>query len=143
MNEIIDLTYPIEEGMLTFHTHWHPQVSIEQLGKIEIEGRESRKIIFGTHTGTHVDAPLHFISNGKSIDEIPLTKLNGKITIFNFSHLEENTPITKKYSKIVQFLKKFFLNLDGKKTGELPNFILDIHFLLKKLQNFWFQRMLN
>ena len=89
--EFIDLSYNIEEGMLTFHTHWHPKVSIEQMGEIEKEGRESRKIIFGTHTGTHVDAPLHFIKNGNSIDKIPLEKLtywNVDLQEAYFSHVE-------------------------------------------------------
>lgn len=93
--KIIDLTYPIEEGMLTFNAHWHPSVSVEQLGRIDVEGRESRKIVFGTHTGTHVDAPLHFIKNGRSIDQIPIEKLLGEITILDFSHLGENSVVTK------------------------------------------------
>jgi arylformamidase len=29
---------------------------------------------FGAHTGTHIDAPLHFIDHGASIDQIPLEK---------------------------------------------------------------------
>jgi arylformamidase len=32
---------------------------------------------FGSHTGTHVDAPLHFIRNGAPIDEVPLDTLAG------------------------------------------------------------------
>lgn len=122
MDKIIDLTYPIEEGMLTFHAHWHPKVSIEQLGKIEVEGRESRKILFGTHTGTHVDAPLHFISNGKSIDEIPLSKLNGKITIIDFSDLEENASITKEMLQDKQISKKMLFKFGWGKNWGNPNF---------------------
>ena len=136
MHEIIDLTYPIEEGMLTFHTHWHPQVSIEQLGKIEIEGRESRKIIFGTHTGTHVDAPLHFISNGKSIDEIPLTKLNGKITIFDFSHLEENTPITKEILQNIPISKKILFKFGWEKNWGTTKFYFGYPFFTKEAAEF-------
>lgn len=30
------------------------------------------KLSFGSHTGTHMDAPHHFIAGGKSIDEMPL-----------------------------------------------------------------------
>jgi arylformamidase len=32
---------------------------------------------FGAHTGTHIDAPLHFIANGQPVDQIPLDKLIG------------------------------------------------------------------
>lgn len=93
--KIIDLTHPIEEGMITFGAHWHPVVSIKQLGRINMEGRESREITFGTHTGTHVDAPLHFIDNGKSIDKISLDNLIGPIQIIDYSHLKENDAVTK------------------------------------------------
>ena len=81
MNEIIDLTYLINEQMITYPTLWHPKVSIQRLGKIEEVGRNTRKIILGTHTGTHIDAPLHFIKDGKSIDKIPLEKIVGNVTI--------------------------------------------------------------
>jgi kynurenine formamidase len=29
------------------------------------------------HLGTHMDAPLHFVKNGRSIDEIPMEQLAG------------------------------------------------------------------
>ncbi len=93
--EFIDLSYPIQEGMLTFDAHWHPKVRIEQLGRIEKEGRESRKITLGTHTGTHVDAPLHFIKNGKSVDMIPLERLNGPVSILDFSNMDEKKSVSK------------------------------------------------
>jgi len=31
--KIIDLSLPIEEGMMTFPTHWHPVVEITILGR--------------------------------------------------------------------------------------------------------------
>jgi kynurenine formamidase len=57
--------------------HWHPCVEITQLGRHGIEGRESRKIVLGSHTGTHIDAPLHFIERGTPIDKILLDQLVG------------------------------------------------------------------
>jgi arylformamidase len=30
---------------------------------------------FGAHTGTHIDAPLHFIAGGEAVNQIPLDKL--------------------------------------------------------------------
>jgi kynurenine formamidase len=68
--KIIDLSLPIEEGMMTFPTHWHPVVEVTILGRHGIEGRETRKLVLGTHIGTHADAPRHFIPNGTTIDEV-------------------------------------------------------------------------
>jgi len=76
---------PIEEGMMTFPSHWHPVVEITVLGRHGIEGRETRRLVLGTHTGTHTDAPLHFVPQGRGIDEASLDILIGPATVVNFS----------------------------------------------------------
>lgn len=45
------------------------------------------------HFGTHVDAPLHFIENGPSIDEVPLPSLIGKGALFDLSDVSEQQGI--------------------------------------------------
>ena len=89
----IDLTMTIQEGMQTFATHWHPFVEITQLGRFGIENRETRKITLGTHTGTHIDAPRHFIPGGMTIESIPLEQLNGPASVLDFSSLPDKTEI--------------------------------------------------
>ncbi len=91
--KIIDLSLSLHEGMMTFPTHWHPVVEISILGRHGIEGRETRKMVLGTHTGTHTDAPLHFIPNGKGIDEVPLEVLVGEATVVNFAPATANQEI--------------------------------------------------
>lgn len=83
---IIDLSMNIEEGMQTFAAYWHPLVEIVQIGRHGIENRETRKITMGTHTGTHIDAPRHFIPGGKTVDEIELSQLTGTASVIDFSH---------------------------------------------------------
>ena len=83
--KIIDLSLTIEEGMMTFPTPWHPVVEITILGRHGIEGRETRKLVLGTHIGTHADAPRHFIPNGTTIDEIPLELLIGPASVVDFT----------------------------------------------------------
>jgi arylformamidase len=83
--KIVDLSLPIEEGMMTFPSHWHPMVEITILGRHGIEGRETRKLVLGTHTGTHTDAPLHFVPKGRGIDELDLNILVGPATVVNFA----------------------------------------------------------
>lgn len=91
-NKIIDLTMTIDEGMQTFPTHWHPFVEITKLGRHGIENRETRKLILGTHTGTHMDAPRHFIPGGETVDKIELDQLVGPALVLNltqFGHKAE------------------------------------------------------
>ena len=83
--KIIDLSMILEEGMISFPQPWHPIVEIVQLGRHEIEGRETRKITMGTHTGTHIDAPRHFIPDAPTVDEIPLDQMNGLASVVNLT----------------------------------------------------------
>ncbi len=88
MRRIVDLTMPIHEGMQTFPAHWHPFVEVSQMGRHGIENRETRKLVLGTHTGTHMDAPLHFIPGGATVDEIPLEQIVGPATLVDLSHVK-------------------------------------------------------
>jgi arylformamidase len=90
---LVDLTMTIHEGMATFASHWHPFVEITQLGRFSMEGRETRKITLGTHTGTHLDAPRHFIPGGLTIERIPLAQINGPASVLDFSQLPDETVI--------------------------------------------------
>ena len=83
--KIIDLSMILEEGMISFPQPWHPIVEIVQLGRHEVEGRETRKITMGTHTGTHIDAPRHFIPDAPTVDEIPLDQMNGLASVVNLT----------------------------------------------------------
>lgn len=37
----------------------------------------------GAHSGTHVDAPMHFVVNGASIDQVPLDRLIGRARVID------------------------------------------------------------
>ncbi|TMP74745.1 cyclase family protein [Pseudoalteromonas sp. S1608] len=93
--KITDLTMLLEEGMQTFAAHWHPFFESTQLGRHGIENRETRKIVLGTHTGTHIDAPRHFIADGETIENIPLAQLNGPARVIDFSNLADKHEITR------------------------------------------------
>ena len=73
----VDLSFPIREGMAVFPSHWHPKVEVTRLARHSVERRESRRVVLGTHTGTHVDAPLHFVAGGRSIDRFPAELMSG------------------------------------------------------------------
>ena len=45
---------------------------------------------FCVHNGTHIDAPYHFIENGKSIDEVELRRCFGEATVIEVEKKPEN-----------------------------------------------------
>jgi arylformamidase len=55
----------------------NPALKIEWTATLAKDGVNLSRYSMGSHTGTHVDAPLHFIPGGASIDRIDLRKLNG------------------------------------------------------------------
>lgn len=46
-----------------------------------------------THTGSHLDAPLHKIAGGRSIDALPLETFVGPARLADFRGLAANAPI--------------------------------------------------
>lgn len=92
--ETVDLTRGIEEGMTTFHTDLHSDVHIDQRGSITKHGRETREVTVGTHTGTHLDAPRHFINEGQTVEDLSLDALLGPVELVDFTHVDENEPVT-------------------------------------------------
>ena len=91
---IIDLTMILREGIMTFPVPWHPVVEITQLGRFHVEGRESRKIVMGTHTGTHVDAPRHFIPGGETIEKTDPEIYYGPARVLDYSDLPDKSEVT-------------------------------------------------
>jgi arylformamidase len=136
MNKIIDLTHMINDQMITYPTPWHPKVSVERLGKIEDVGRNTRKISLGTHTGTHIDAPLHFVKDGKSIEKIPLDKIVGKVTIVDFSHLEKNHPIEKENLEKIKITKRMIFRFGWEKYWNKMEFYENHPFFTEDAANF-------
>ena len=86
-SRIIDLSFSIENGMTTFPACWHPSVEITVLGHHSSENRETRKIVLGSHTGTHCDAPRHFIPGGMTVDSLPLEIFIGPAFVADMSNV--------------------------------------------------------
>jgi arylformamidase len=76
-NGWIDVSVRLRSGMV----HWpdNPPVEIERMLDIECgDAANVSKISMGSHTGTHMDAPLHFVRGGRGLDDMPLTAAMGR-----------------------------------------------------------------
>ncbi|WP_270889228.1 cyclase family protein [Pedococcus sp. 5OH_020] len=73
--ELVDLSQPIENGM--FHSPRYPAPTITKLSSIDTDGMSITHASFHAHTGTHVDAPSHFVPGGESITEVSLDRFVG------------------------------------------------------------------
>jgi arylformamidase len=76
----IDISVPIRDGMV----HWPSDspVSIKRVEDIEKGDTANLSAIsMGAHSGTHVDAPIHFLQQGQGIDNIPIDTLVGRARV--------------------------------------------------------------
>ncbi|MGB9927888.1 MAG: cyclase family protein [Methanosarcina sp.] len=83
--KIIDITTPISSSTQVFPGD--PVPAIEQVCTLETEGFAVSELLLGSHTGTHVDAPSHILSNTASVDKLKLENLMGEALLLDFSHL--------------------------------------------------------
>ncbi len=83
---IIDLSMTIDNECMTCNAPWHEKVAIERLGYLSEVGRNTSKFRLGSHTATHMDAPLHFFEDTFGIEKIDLNKCVGKVTCVDLRH---------------------------------------------------------
>ncbi|MGC8619907.1 MAG: cyclase family protein [Thermoplasmata archaeon] len=81
--KIVDLSYDIRSKMV--HFKGDPVPSIKNIKFIERDGYNIKELYFGTHTSTHVDAPSHFIKEGKSVDQLDAMAYSGLVQILDVS----------------------------------------------------------
>lgn len=83
---IVELSYTLEEKMPVWPTH-------ARFGTLVYESYEDgaismhRQIVFGEHTGTHIDAPKHFFAQGKTEDQLDVHTVMGRGVTIDASFL--------------------------------------------------------
>ncbi len=87
----IDLTHLIKTDMPVIPGDSPP--SVTDALTVERDGCSVQEIRCANHVGTHVDAPLHFLPRGRSVDRIPLSKLAGTAAVLDFSGVEADARI--------------------------------------------------
>jgi len=103
----IDLTLTISESIPSFSGSPKPQFI--SWSNLKEDGYNLELLFLSSHTGTHLDAPYHFVKNGLKINQISLDRLIGKAILIKIKKTKNNA-ITK--SDIILFEKK---------NGKIPN----------------------
>jgi arylformamidase len=78
--KVIDISFPVRPGMDTYPGD--PVVQLERVRSIAGgDGYNLTRLDFGVHTGTHVDAPLHFIDGAAGAEALSLDVLIGSCVV--------------------------------------------------------------
>ncbi|HLF01733.1 MAG TPA: cyclase family protein [Anaerolineales bacterium] len=78
--KIHDLSLPIFPGMVV----WPDSLQVAFNRSADMERGDAvtvSELSLGAHTGTHLDAPLHFVRGGAGVDSLSLTDLCGPATV--------------------------------------------------------------
>jgi arylformamidase len=88
--KVIDISMTIHPQMEIYNGDVTPKIT--RISRIEDgDSYNVSNITLGSHTGTHVDSPLHYFLNKTGIDELPLQGLVGPARVIDISGL--NRPI--------------------------------------------------
>ena len=91
--KIYDLSPEISDEMAIYKDRTEQRPVIKSVRSLK-EGANESKIEMHIHSGSHVDAPYHVLSDGKTIDALSLDKFMGKAVVLDFTKLKYS--ITKK-----------------------------------------------
>jgi arylformamidase len=79
--KIVDLTLPIEHAMPAFPGE--PTAGFIPFSTIERDDVEMWSLALFTQIGTHIDAPRHFLTDGRAVDKIDLNQCLGPATVIH------------------------------------------------------------
>ena len=88
MGRVIDVSLGIHPEMLT----WPGDPGIDVRPAKRLDRGDSSNVSemqLGTHTGTHVDAPWHFVDGGATVDELDPEILVGPAVVADMRHVED------------------------------------------------------
>ena len=91
--KVIDLTQAISPEMPVYPGTETPD--FVDANTYDRDGFKETKISFYTHTGTHVDPPVHLFPNRTALDEFPISQFIGKALVIDCTMLQEGEYITK------------------------------------------------
>ena len=87
---VVDMTHVYDEMFPTYFGT--PGISREQPFNFKDNGFNLLQLSINEHTGTHVDAPLHFSADGQSVDEIPVENLVVPLVVIDIASRAQDDP---------------------------------------------------
>ena len=117
----IDVSVPIKSNMV----HWpsDPSVTIKRTKNMDQGDRcNVSHLSMGSHTATHMDAPLHFLRDGKSLDQMPLAATIGEARVIEIKDPESIKPQELKKYKIRRGERILFKTRNSFRSWNLAEF---------------------
>jgi kynurenine formamidase len=115
---VVDLTLTYYHGMRGVEIH--PNTTIEK------DGYNTTNLRLYSHAGTHMDAPRHFLNDGRTIDHLDLGKCVGPAQVIDLSQKQPNSLITAEdlamYAEQIAPGARLLLRTDWDLHANLPDY---------------------
>jgi len=112
--------------------HWpdNPPVLIERTLNIELgDVANVSKLSMGAHTGTHMDAPLHFFQKGKGIHTMPLSVAMGQARVIEIRDPESIKPEELRPYQIQRGERILFKTRNSSRYWYMDDFVEDFVYI--------------
>lgn len=86
--KIYDISMSISEDMPVYNGKASKKPVFKVESNFQTASAYETRLNINLHTGTHMDAPLHFIEGGGTIDLLELEKVVRKCKVFDFQEVE-------------------------------------------------------
>jgi arylformamidase len=118
---IIDISVPLREAMPIYPGDQpfalEPMLRMEQGAVCNLS-----RLVMGTHTGTHIDAPWHFNPEGKRVHEIPLARLIGQVWVADLRGYPAITADALQQANIPPAFTRLLIKTDNSALWQKPTF---------------------
>jgi arylformamidase len=117
MSKIFDVTAPLSAALPIYLGD--PPLRFESAQRIS-DGAPFNlmRLEMGCHTGTHVDAPYHFLADGMTVDQIPLDILVGKARVLE---MNGSRKVDRSDLESIDLREDIRLLLKTRMSGQLRN----------------------
>ncbi len=122
--KLYDISIPIDVNMAVFKNEPSRKPELIPIKSIEENDVVIHKILLDLHSGTHVDAPSHYFKNGKTIDQLSMTKEVTTCRVVDLTQVEHS--ITKQDLLPLSIKENEFILLKTKNSsheGYDPEFV--------------------
>ena len=133
-NNWIDVTISLKDGMV----NWPGDipVSITKAATIENDNVNVTSIHLSAHTSTHIDAPLHFLKDGKDVSELSLAALIGLVRVVEINNEKEITLLEIKDISIKKGDRLLFKTRHSSIDWSMSPFQIDYVFLSEEAAHY-------
>ena len=134
--KIIDLTLTLYDGIRGLETE--PKTTFAEIGC------NTTTLHLYSHAGTHMDAPLHFVPDGDTIDHVDLDVCIGPAALLDLTHKEPNSQIfiedLTKYDDHIRPGARLLLRTDWHKHAEMEDYRSHMPRISAELAHFLVER---